>query len=86
MTSMETEISEWCIRQLATILEMPAEKIDPDTKFARLGMDSIHMSEFVVALEERLKMELDPEVALDHPTVSLLVKHLATLRTGQAVA
>jgi len=86
MVPSEAEISEWCVRQLAIILKMPVEKIELDVKFARLGMDSIHMSELVVALEDWLEVELDPEVALNHPTIKQLAKHLAGPGTDQAAA
>jgi acyl carrier protein len=85
MSPNQSEISEWCTRKLATILEMPVEKIEPSTKFARLGMDSIHMSELIVALEDWLTIELDPEVALNYPTIDQLSEHLAGLRAEQAV-
>ena len=35
----EAEITAWCVAHLAKALRRPAEKIDPQTKFARLGVD-----------------------------------------------
>jgi acyl carrier protein len=43
------------------------------------------MSELIVALEDWLTIELDPEVALNYPTIDQLSEHLAGLRAEQAV-
>jgi len=36
----ESEICDWCVAYLAKSLKLPPERIDPQAKFARLGLDS----------------------------------------------
>ena len=48
----EAEITAWCVAHLAKALRRPAEKIDPQTKFARLGVDSAMAVYLVAELEE----------------------------------
>ena len=50
----EAEITAWCIVHLAKALRRPAEKIDPLTKFERLGVDSAMAVYLVAELEEWL--------------------------------
>ena len=53
------------------------DRIDPDAKFARLGLDSVNSVTLILALEEWLGMELNPELAADYPTLRKLSEHLA---------
>lgn len=73
----EQAIRAWCVDYLAKALDMPAERISPDYKFARLGLDSASALQFVVELEEWLGIQLEPEVVDDHPTIAALARHLA---------
>ena len=73
----EAEITEWCVAHLANALRRPGEKIDPQTKFARLGVDSAMAVYLVAELEEWLGRELAPEVAFEYPTIAELARHLA---------
>jgi len=73
----EAEITVWCVAHLAKALRRPVEKIDPRTKFARLGVDSAMAVYLVAELEEWLGRELAPEVAFEYPTIAELARHLA---------
>ena len=73
----EAEITAWCVAHLAKALRRPEEKIDPQTKFARLGVDSAMAVYLVAELEEWLGRELAPEVAFEYPTIAELARHLA---------
>jgi acyl carrier protein len=53
------------------------DRIDPDAKFSRLGLDSVNSVTLIIALEEWLGMELDPGLAFDYPTLRKLSEHLA---------
>jgi acyl carrier protein len=79
----ERSIREWCISHLAKTLDMPAERISPDDKFARLGLDSASALQFVVELEEWLGIQLEPEVVDDHPTIAALARHLGAERDAR---
>ena len=63
----EAEITAWCVAHLAKALRRPAEKIDPQTKFTRLGVDSAMAVYLVAELEEWLGRELAPELGLRIP-------------------
>jgi acyl carrier protein len=73
----DAEIAAWCVTHLAKALRCSEEKIDPQTKFARLGVDSAMAVYLVGELEEWLGRELAPEVALEYPTVAELARYLA---------
>jgi acyl carrier protein len=79
----EVEIRDWCVGYLATLLDIAATTIDPNAKFARLGMDSALTVSFILALEEWVKMEFDAEVTFDHPTISELAKYVSARSSGQ---
>jgi acyl carrier protein len=73
----EAAIRAWCTNYLAQTLELPCEEIGPETRFVRLGLDSASAVHFIVELEEWLGIELQPELAFDHPTIADLARHLA---------
>jgi acyl carrier protein len=73
----EAEITAWCVAHLAKALRRPAEKIDPQTKFARLGVDSAMAVYLIAELEEWLGRELAPEVAFEYSTIAELARHVA---------
>lgn len=73
----EAEITAWCVAHLAKALRRPGEKIDPHTKFARLGVNSAMAVYLVAELEEWLGRDLAPEVAFEYPSIAELARHLA---------
>ena len=73
----EAEITAWCVAHLAKALRRPGEKIDPHTKFARVGVDSAMAVYLVAELEEWLGRDLAPEVAFEYPSIAELARHLA---------
>ena len=74
-----SEISERCIAQLAEILEIPPERIDPKSKFTRLGLDSAMSINLILTLEQWLGFEISPDLMFDYPTIAELSDHLAKL-------
>jgi acyl carrier protein len=79
----EAQICEWCTGYLATLLDISAAKIDPNAKMARLGMDSALMASLVMALEDWLEIEIDPEIVSDYPTIAQLARYLSSLSVDQ---
>jgi acyl carrier protein len=71
------EISEWCIAQVARTLDIAPERINPNSKFSRLGLDSAMSVSLILALEEWLGREVSPELVFDYPTIAELSEHLA---------
>ena len=54
-------------------------EIDPNAKFARLGLDSATIINLIIAAEEWLGIELDPDTVYEYPSVNALSDHLAAL-------
>jgi acyl carrier protein len=79
----ESDIRDWCIRQLASTLNVPASRIDPQAKFARLGMDSAMSIFFLVEIEEWLGIELPSDTVFEYPSVAELAHHLASRGSRQ---
>jgi acyl carrier protein len=77
----EAEIREWCCGHVARLLEVSPKQIGADVTFARLGLDSANAIHLMLALEEWLGIELDPELVAEYPTVAALARYLA-LRCG----
>ena len=73
----ESAIREWCVKYLARTLDLPEQMVDPDAKFARLGLDSANSLYLIVELEEWLAIELTPDLVFEYPTIAELARHLA---------
>jgi acyl carrier protein len=71
----ESEIIDWCVAYLAKSLNLAPERIDPQVKFARLGMDSA-ASVFLVS-EDWLGLDLSVEMLFEHQTPAALARYLA---------
>jgi acyl carrier protein len=59
---------------------LTTEKISDSATFASLGLDSISSVVILDELEKHLKLELNPMVFWDYPTVELLAEHLTSLK------
>ena len=73
----EAAIRDWCTEYLARTLDLPAQTIDTQTTFARLGLDSANSVFLIVELEDRLGLELTPDLLFEYPTICELARHLA---------
>ena len=73
----EREIRDWCVANVAAMLGRSAGEIDPDARFARLGLDSATMISLIVAAEEWLGIEIEPDTIYEQRTVNALARHLA---------
>jgi acyl carrier protein len=73
----EFAIRAWCVKYLAQTLNLPHQAVDPDVKFARLGLDSANSVYMIVELEDWLGLELTPDLVFEHPTISELARYLA---------
>ena len=73
----QQEISELCVASLANVLRIPRERVETGTKFNRLGLDSAMTVYLQMDLEDKLDLELAPDLFYDHPTVDALSGYLA---------
>ena len=81
----ESAIRDWCVAYLAKSLNRAAGQINPDARFARLGVDSAASVFLIVDLEEWLNIRLPAETLVQHPTINSLARHLATHGAADAV-
>lgn len=75
-TLAEADIHAWCTDYIVNTLKLPAGRVEPNAKFARMGMDSAMAAEFLIALEEWLETELPPELVFEYPTIAELARYL----------
>jgi acyl carrier protein len=71
-------IQQWSISFVSKLIDQPAERIDPNVEVERLGLDSATAVALIMSLEEKLDIELMPELLFDYPTISGLSQHLAS--------
>ena len=65
-------------RCLADLLEL--DEVEDTKSFHDYGMDSISGVRFSMSLEKKLKLEVPPQLLLEHPNPRALAAHLATTR------
>jgi acyl carrier protein len=80
------QISDFCIVSLAKVLRIPKDRVDTDTKFSRLGLDSAMAVYLMMELEEKLDLELSMDDFYDYPTVDDLSRYLAEQRARRSAA
>jgi acyl carrier protein len=74
-----SEIADWCIAHVARNLGLAPDRITPHSKFTRLGLDSAMSLNLILTLEQRLGLEISPELVFECPTIASLSEHLAGL-------
>jgi acyl carrier protein len=70
------EIRTWCREYLADLTEVPADEVDPDDDFDRLGVDSALAVSLLMEVEDRYGVDLQPEELFANPTLNALVDHV----------
>jgi len=75
----EAEIVKWACAELADLLSRPVEEISPGVSFAQLGVDSGRATHLLLALEDRFDIEVDPDAALELPTIAALCAYVGRL-------
>jgi len=73
------DIVEWIRREIAVIVDRPADRIDSGAKFTRLGLDSANGVHLLISLESWLDVELEPELIAEYPTIDALARHVSDL-------
>jgi acyl carrier protein len=72
--------------QLAQVLRMPGQKVDPHQPLAELGIDSLMTVELVNRIETALGLTVPVTVLLQGPTLARLAEHLLGLLDAAAPA
>lgn len=73
----KAEIQDWIVAYLAKLLEVDTEEINVTIPFDRYGLNSAAAVGLTGDLEEWLRMEIDPTIFYDYPTVETLAQCLS---------
>jgi acyl carrier protein len=68
------QLHEWLVERIARYLEIPPAQLDPDQPFAEIGLDSVYALTLCGDIEDALGIEVEPTMAWDYPTVTVLAK------------
>jgi acyl carrier protein len=74
----KSEIQAWIVSYLAQLLETDSDDIDTAIPFDRYGLDSSAVIGMTGDLEDWLKIELDPTLVYDYPTIEALSQHIVS--------
>jgi acyl carrier protein len=77
MDMSKAAIAAWCQGYVADLLEVPADSVDPDATFDRLGVDSAIAVSLLIEVEERYGIELPAEALFANPTVNAVAEYLS---------
>ncbi len=77
MNTSKEAIAAWCQGYVADILEVPADAVDPEATFDRLGVDSAIAVSLLIEVEERYGVELPAETLFENPTVNAVAEYLS---------
>lgn len=79
-TIMQITLVEILADALADIVETSSgtrpTEIDRDASLTSFGLDSLAMVNLVALIEERLSIELQPELAFNYPTINALANFI----------
>lgn len=75
-TANADTIAQVCQEYIADVLGTPAERIDPNADFDRLGIDSSLAVAVLSKLEERYGVEVPPEALFENPTITGIAEYV----------
>ncbi|QXV73569.1 acyl carrier protein [Rhizobium phage RHph_X2_30] len=61
---------------LCNCQHFPAERIEPDTTFEQLELDSLDAVELIILLEEEFNIDIDDQLAKDARSVADIVNYI----------
>jgi acyl carrier protein len=71
------EISDFIRARVATYASFPSSEIRLDQPFAEYGLDSISAVSLCADIEDHLKVQVEPTLAWDYPSINALATYLA---------
>ena len=72
------DIRNWLAVTIAAKLKTDAARIDYDTSFSQMGLDSLAAIGISVQIEQWLNTEIEATILYQHPTISQLSNYLAS--------
>ncbi|MFC5931677.1 acyl carrier protein [Cryobacterium melibiosiphilum] len=73
----KNEIKQILAEEIASELAMPADQIDDQASFMRLGISSVQALKVVNRLRKRIEMDINPVVIFEFKTIDDIAEHLA---------
>lgn len=71
-----TDVLGGVTRDLAAVLRVGPERIEPHQQFRALGLDSIRTAELMAAVNARFGTAVAADALYDHPTPAALARHI----------
>lgn len=73
----ESEILGWLTQRLGAQVSLPVSQINPDVPYVEYGLDSVAALGLFGDIEEEFGLVLDPSIALEYSTLTLMAGFLA---------
>ena len=71
------EITAWVSTEVAKVLEIEVDAVDPDQDFSDFGIDSIVAFSITGQLSEWIERELPVTLLWEYPTINRLAHHIS---------
>jgi acyl carrier protein len=80
----EAEIRSWLVEHLASLLDIPESEVSDTLTFEEFGLDSAAAVAMTGELARWADLELDPNLASQHPTIAAVTLHVAERLRAQS--
>lgn len=79
------EIASFIINELATILNLNPDDIDPDVHFLRIGITSLQTLKIINKISRKLQIDINPVAMFEYKTISEFSGYLSetAMEAGQ---
>ena len=74
---LEQRVKAMLVGMVSSVIKVKPDDIDGDTALSEYGFDSISLTEFGNALNQRYHVEVKPTIFFEYPTLDALAGHLA---------
>ena len=71
-------VQQIVIKQIATVLRVPASKLHPHQALLDLGIDSLMVVELQLAFEQQFGISVSPVELMEITSIAQLVRHVAS--------
>jgi acyl carrier protein len=81
-TISEPDVRAWLVEHLASLLDIPESEVSPTQTFEEFGLDSAAAVAMTGELAAWANLELDPNLASQHPTIESVTLYVAERLRG----
>jgi acyl carrier protein len=72
----------WMFKYIGSVLDIPSDSFSGSATFDTYGMDSAEAVIMAGVMEEEFRVQIDPRLFFEHPSVDELANALAELELG----